>query len=110
MPRGRTNAQPTIKSEEARLLWNQTGQRYEPTVDHWDPKPEPLLNALLEILATGCTLCIRPGSGNRSIGIAIWEKDYKHDPKWFYDNEEIDDWAQDINEQAKSRREKQEKG
>jgi len=87
--------------EERRLIWNQGGGRNEPPISDWDPKPEPWAQAILEIVASGCTVVFRPGSGNRSMGIAIWEGDARHPAKWVYDSVELDEWASEIVDQAK---------
>lgn len=96
MPRKSSGQQPTVKSEQSRLLWNQTGTIHYPAIAEWDPKPENLLQAVLEIVSSGATLVIRPGSGARSMGLAIWEGDVRHAPTWVYDAEELDNWASGI--------------
>lgn len=97
MPRKNANQQPTAKSEQSRLLWIQTGEIHYAAPNEWDPKPEQLVQAILEVVASGATLVIRPGSGARSIGLAIWEGDTRHAPSWVYDAEELDEWAARIN-------------
>lgn len=98
--RANKGQQPTAKQDQQKLLWLQTGEHQGVTLADWDPKPEPFVQALLEVLATGATVVLRPGSGGRSFGIAIWEGDVRHAPKWLYDNEEVDDWASWVNEHA----------
>lgn len=95
---------PAAKQEQQKLLWLQTGTHEGETLADWDPKAQPLVQALLEVLATGATVVLRPGSGGRSFGIAIWEGDVRHAPKWLYDNEEVDQWAESINDIAEARR------
>jgi hypothetical protein len=87
---------PKAVVEERRLIWNQTGQRNTPLLTDWDPKEGMLVEALLEVLASGATVVLRPGSGARSIGLAIWEGDARHAPEWCYEASEIDDWARGI--------------
>lgn len=93
VPRPKSGNQPTAKSEQARLLWGSGGGRHTPTLSEWDPKPDPFVQAILEVLSSGATLVLRPGSGGRSFGVAIWEGDDRHPPRWLYDNDEVDDWA-----------------
>ena len=94
MPRGAgSNGQLTPKQEQNKLLWAQLGSVYEPAVNEWDPNAEVLVSALLEVVKSGATLVLRPGSGGRSIGIAIWEGDVRHPPIWIYETEELDSWA-----------------
>jgi hypothetical protein len=64
-----------------------------PGVSEWDPKTEALVQALLEIVSSGSTVVLRPGSGGRALGVAIWEGDERHAPMWCYDAEELDHWA-----------------
>lgn len=103
MPRAsKSSQQPTAKSEERRLIYAQFGAYPESTLQDWDPKPDQLVAAILQVVSDGATLVIRPGSGNRSIGMAIWEGDARHAPKWCYDGEELDEWAAAINRVHKS--------
>jgi hypothetical protein len=69
----------------------------------WDPKCEPLVQALLEVLSSGCAVMLRVGSGGRAVGIQIYEGDYKHPPKWIYEAEELDTWAEGINQLVQAR-------
>lgn len=86
------------KQEQARLLWGTGRVRNQPELYDWDPKQVALVEALMTVLASGSTVVFRPGSGNRSIGVAIWEGDHRWPPTWCYDSEELDEWAADINE------------
>lgn len=94
MPRanGKSN-QPTPKSEERRLIYAQFGAYPESSLADWDPKGQKFSEALLQVVADGATVVLRPGSGGRSVGIAIWEGDVRHAPQWCYEAEEIDQWA-----------------
>jgi len=103
VPRGKSDGQPTPKSEQNRLLWLQTGQRADPLMRDWDPKAQPFLEALMEILSSGCAVMLRVGSGGRAVGIQIYEGDFKHQPKWIYDAEELDEWAAGINRMVQGR-------
>ncbi len=103
MPRGRQDGASSAKAEQARLLWLDTGQRADPLLREWDPKTEPLVSALLEILSTGCAVMLRVGSGGRSVGIQIYEGDHKHPATWVYDTEELDVWADRINRSVRAR-------
>lgn len=94
MPRGNGDSKrQQAKSEQARLLWGSGGGRSEPTLPEWDPKSEPFTQAVLEVVASGATLVFRPGSGGRAMGVAIWEGDVRHAPKWCYEADELDQWA-----------------
>lgn len=104
MPHKGQSRQPTAKSEQARTLWGSYGQRNDPTLTDWDPKTEPLIAALLEVLASGATVVLRPGSGGRSVGVAIWEGDQRHPPKWCYDADELDQWAEWVQTQLTGER------
>lgn len=64
-----------------------------PLVDSWDLKTSIFAEAALAIIASGATLVIRPGSGGRALGVAIWEGDDRHPPQWCYDEAELDEWA-----------------
>lgn len=96
MPRPtKKETSPAVK-QERRLIWEQTGSYGFATVGDFDPKSQMLADALLYVVSTGATVVLRPGSGNRSLGIAIWEGDVRHAPKWVYDAEELDEWSLSI--------------
>jgi len=78
------------------MMWGMNGATQAPSLTQWDPKQESFVEALLEVLASGATIVLRPGSGGRSIGVAIWEGDTRHAPQWCYEAEELDNWSQGI--------------
>ena len=84
-------------------MWGTYGTRNDRTLADWDPKTEPLVAALLQVVASGATVVLRPGSGGGALGIAIWEGDVRHAPRWCYEAEELDDWADWVIEQGKGR-------
>lgn len=86
-------------------MWGIPGADTVPAVDSWDPKTDVLADALLAIVASGATVVLRPGSGGRSIGVAIWEGDFRHPPTWLYDSEEMDNWGQAILRAARTNKE-----
>lgn len=83
---------PTVKSEQARLLFLQGG-RAEITLANLDPKAEPFLEALLLLMTEGVTVHLKPGSGGRCIGIGGWAGEDRLPWTWLYDEEEIDSWS-----------------
>lgn len=100
MPQRPKPNQPTPKSEQARLLWGSKRVRMQPALTDWDPKQVELVQAIFNVLESGSTVVFRPGSGNRSIGVAIWEGDHRWPPTWCYDQDELDEWAAGVNEEA----------
>jgi hypothetical protein len=101
MVRSKAAAKPTVASEQRRLMWGIPGGREADSLARWDPKQQPLIEALLAIVSSGASVFLRPGSGGRSVGIAIWEGDVRHAPTWCYDTEELDEWAESILKVAK---------
>lgn len=94
MPRAnQQGGQRTPAQDQRHLLWEMTGTTPGETLDTWDPKAELLVSAILTVIASGATLVIRPGSGGRTIGLAIWEGDHRHPPTWVYEAEELDNWS-----------------
>lgn len=96
MPRAAGKPKSEAVTRERQLMWAQAGQYNVPTLRDWDPKQVQLVEALLGILESGATVVLRPGSGGRSVGVAIWEGDFRHAPTWMYEAEEIDTWAESI--------------
>jgi hypothetical protein len=75
-------------------MWaEQTGKPLEVGFLDWDPNTAQFFQAIMEVLASGAQVFLRPGSGGRSIGIAIWEGDDRHPATWFYEWEELDQWT-----------------
>jgi hypothetical protein len=72
----------------------QAGRPLEFDLLDWDPKPNKLFDAVMQVLASGAQVFIKPGSGGRSFGIAIWEGDDRHPATWFYEVEELDAWCE----------------
>lgn len=96
MPRAKGQQQADQSRELRGLLWAQYGsKRVVEVVASWDPKPE-VIAAVLEVVSSGCTVVLRPGSGGGAIGVAIWEREFRHEPVWCYSAEDLDGWASDI--------------
>ena len=93
MPRGKMGQQPTAKSEQSRLLFLQTGTRFEPALTQFDFDTQRFAEAVLLLMAEGATVVCRPGSGGRSFGVAVWQNDVRYAPKWLYDDEEVNEWS-----------------
>jgi len=103
MPRrGKGDETPAAKEQRV-LLWGSYGKIAQPELSSWDPKQEPLIEALLTVVESGATLVLRPGSGGRALGLAIWEGDFRHPPVWVYTAAELDDWASEVIERARGR-------
>lgn len=93
MPRGSGKQVTPIRQEQRKLLFEMLGAHEGESLRQWDPKAEPFMEALLGVVASGAAIFIRPGSGGRAIGLAIWEGDTRHPAQWCYESEELDDWA-----------------
>lgn len=101
MPRAKGVRETPAKLAENRTIWGQFGKTdVGYAITGWDFKPS-FVEAILEVLQSGSTVVLRPGSGQRSIGIAIWEGDFRHPPTWCYQPEEVDMWAESIMERVK---------
>lgn len=105
MPNKRSGHHERTQAErtQAHLLWEQTGSVVDYEIGDWDCKPG-VLEAILAILSTGSAVFLRPGSGGRAVGIAVWEGDTRHAPKWVYDASELDDWAEWVRQRAEERK------
>lgn len=96
MPRAKSTTESREKLSQNGALWGTFGKSAVIQVASWDPKQEPLVQAILEVLTTGATVVIRPGSGGGSLGIAIWEGDNRWPPRWCYDSTDVDAWADEV--------------
>lgn len=96
MPRGSGKQVTPVRVEQRRLLFEMVGEHEGESLRQWDPKAGPIVEAILGIAGSGAAIFIRPGSGGRALGIAIWEGDTRHPASWFYEAEELDDWAHRI--------------
>jgi hypothetical protein len=94
MPRGSGKQTTPAIVEQRRILWEMTGENEGDGLRQWDPKAVEVLDALLGIVSTGAVVLLRPGSGGRALGIAIWEGDVRHPAKWCYESSELDDISQ----------------
>lgn len=106
MPRPTRSQKPEAITQERQLIWAQFGSYNHATVGDFDPKAAPLVEALLHIVSTGATVVLRPGSGGRSLGVAIWEGDARYAPTWLYDSEELDNWAATVLSMKRAQEEK----
>lgn len=106
MPRPNRSQKPEAVTQERQLIWAQFGSYNHATVGDFDPKAQPLVEALLHIVSTGATVVLRPGSGGRSLGVAIWEGDARYAPTWLYDSEELDNWASTVLSMKQAQEEK----
>jgi len=87
-----------------KLWWVQTGERYDYHLYDWDPDTATWSQCLLELLSEGLTVVLRPGSGGRAVGIAIWQGDNRPPAKWFNDHDELNAWTAAILLAASQRR------
>jgi hypothetical protein len=87
--------QPAILTADSifRSLSTQLGHIPDYTVADWDPDMQRFGQAILEILASGSVVFMRPGTGGQSFGVAIWEGDERHPAKWLHEQEHVDAWA-----------------
>lgn len=93
MPRGSGKQVTPVRQEQRRLLFEMTGEHDGEGLRQWDPKAGPFLEAILGVLGSGAAVFLRPGSGGRAIGVAIWEGDTRHPARWVYEASELDDWS-----------------
>jgi len=104
MPGRRSPKETPARSAQNQLLWAQDPSGSFAGVGNWEPRGEEFTEALLQVLETGSAILLRPGSGGRAIGIAIWEGDTKHPATWCYDDEELNMWAKGILDRVRSLR------
>lgn len=93
MPRPARPKETAAKLEQNRAMWDTFGRKTKVLVTSWDPKQVQLVEAILEVVASGSTVVFRPGTGGGSVGVAIWERKVQHDPAWCNTAEELDAWA-----------------
>jgi hypothetical protein len=106
MARDRRGPRETpAKLEQNRLMWGTFGKGAALSIAAWDCKSADLVQALLEVAATGSTVVLRPGSGGGALGIAIWEGDTRWPPTWCYTSEEVDAWAWAVLEKVQGKSE-----
>ncbi len=97
VPRPNKDGSPsTAKSAQASLLWAMGVDSNSKSLSDWDPDTAVVAQAILEVVESGSTVVVRPGSGGRALGISIWEGDTRHPPKWVYDAEELTTWARGV--------------
>lgn len=94
---GKRSPKPTEQQrDQAKLMWAMNPGGDWTGVANWEPRGEEFTEAVLQVLASGAAIMIRPGSGGRALGIAIWEGDTRHPATWCYDDEEVNMWAAEI--------------
>jgi len=98
----------TVPKEAIKQWWHQTGTQYEYKLSEWDPDTVTVVQAILELLESGLTIVIRPGSGGRAIGMAIWHGDDRPPAKWFGDHDEMNEYCRLIVEAAITRKKREE--
>lgn len=100
MPRARKEDTQTAAKELIKAWWEQTGELPNYKLSDWDPDTAALSQAILELMSSGATVVLRPGSGGRAVGIAIWLGDNRPPAKWFGDHDELNAWTRAIVEAA----------
>lgn len=103
MPRAKRVPSSPARQLHERLWAEVAGAPLEYSLADWDPNAAQFLQAVLEIVNTGASVFIRPGSGGRALGIAIWEGDDRYPATWFSEFEELDAWTKRVVEQAEGR-------
>lgn len=104
MPRGNSDKPKTTPNAMFSQWWAQTGAEPEYVLHMWDPDTAVVVQSLLELLSDGLTVVFRPGSGGRSIGMAVWQGDNRPPAKWLYDQDEWNAYAENIVKAAAARR------
>jgi hypothetical protein len=100
MPRGKPGQESKQKQVQNRYAWDIIGEVQTNSVGGWDLKAEAFTEALCEIVGSGATVVLRPGTGGRSLGIAIWDGDVRYAPVWCHAEEEADAWARKVLERV----------
>lgn len=100
----------TVPKVAIQQWWHQTGTQYEYQLSEWDPDTATVVQAILELLDDGLTVVLRPGSGGRAIGLAIWKGDDRQPAKWFGDQDEMNEYCTNIVKLALARRKKEPEG
>jgi len=103
MPRKAPTPAEAAATGQRNILWGMGHDPAARALTNWDPDTARLVQAILLVVESGATLVIRPGSGSRSIGVAIWEGDMRHPPTWVYDEDELNTWAQRIGDISQGR-------
>jgi hypothetical protein len=93
MVRNKNPQQPPEPVSMYAHLRHQLGVRVRESVADWDCDAAAVLQAMLQVVAAGNCLFIRPGTGGGSWGIAIWEGDIRNPAEWLYSAEQTDEWA-----------------
>ena len=96
MPRGKPGQESKQKLYANRYAWDIIGEVQTNSVGGWDLKSEAFCQMLCEMVGSGVTVVLRPGTGGRSLGLAIWDGDDRRPPVWFHAEEEADAYAQRV--------------
>lgn len=100
MPRKRANPVSEARTRQNGLLWAMGVDFRNATVRDLDLDTAAFTQAILEVVASGASVFLRPGSGGRALGIAIWEGDTRHPATWCGDEGEVEDWAAQVLQRA----------
>lgn len=100
----------TVPKAAIEQWWQQTGTQYEYRLSEWDPDTAVVVQAILELLEDGLTVVLRPGSGGRAIGMAVWQGENRPPAKWFGDQDEMNAYCGIIAQAAVARKKKQPEG
>lgn len=98
---------PTNAGVNPQVLWYQVNDAIDVYgLSDWDPDTAAVTQALLDLTGAGLTVVLRPGSGGRALGVAIWQGENRPPAKWFGDQDEFNAWARGIVEAAAKERER----